>query len=152
MHVTVLSNGILLKGTRLQKLATLPYRDRLTLQISLDGSTAAIHDGYRGTGSWQKAIDAIQRLKAGGFHVRLGTTQTPENSHDLASMCQLHPRDAQRDKQKDDKMIGVINRQEESQQREKRSQKRERSRVPLMDGLFVKKEERSGGTRPHQHC
>jgi MoaA/NifB/PqqE/SkfB family radical SAM enzyme len=90
MHVTVLSNGILLKGTRLQKLATLPYRDRLTLQISLDGSTAAIHDGYRGTGSWQKAIDAIQRLKAGGFHVRLGTTQTPENSHDLASMCQLH--------------------------------------------------------------
>src|SRR5438270_1620406 len=52
MHVTVLSNGILLKGARLQKLAALPYRERLTLQISLDGSTAAIHDGYRGAGSW----------------------------------------------------------------------------------------------------
>lgn len=90
MHVTVLSNGILLKGSRLQKLAALPYRDRLTIQISLDGSDAATHDFYRGAGSWKKAIDAIQRLQAAGFHVRLGTTQTPENSHDLPAMCQLH--------------------------------------------------------------
>lgn len=90
MHVTVLSNGILLKGQRLQQLKTLPYRERLTIQISLDGSNASIHDFYRGAGSWQKAIDAIGRLKAEGFHVRLGTTQTPENSQDLAAMCRLH--------------------------------------------------------------
>ncbi|MFL5654748.1 MAG: radical SAM protein [Ktedonobacteraceae bacterium] len=90
MQVTVLSNGILLKGQRLQQLKTLPYRERLTIQISLDGSNAAIHDFYRGAGSWQKAIDAIGRLKAEGFHVRLGTTHTPENSQDLAAMCQLH--------------------------------------------------------------
>jgi MoaA/NifB/PqqE/SkfB family radical SAM enzyme len=90
MHVTVLSNGILLKGKRLQKLEALPRRDRLTIQISLDGSDAATHDFYRGAGSWQKAIEAIQRLKAANFHVRLGTTQTPENTHDLPAMCQLH--------------------------------------------------------------
>ncbi len=90
MRVTVLSNGILLKGQRLQQLKALPHRERLTVQISLDGSNAAIHDFYRGAGSWQKAIDAIGRLKAEGFHVRLGTTQTPENSQDLAAMCQLH--------------------------------------------------------------
>ena len=90
MHVTVLSNGILLKGKRLQKLEALPHRDRLTIQISLDGSDAATHDFYRGAGSWQKAIEAIQRLKAANFHVRLGTTQTPENMHDLPAMCQLH--------------------------------------------------------------
>ncbi len=90
MHVTVLSNGILLKGKRLQQLEELPHRERLTVQISLDGSNAATHDFYRGAGSWQKAIDAIVRLKAADFHVRLGTTQTPENSHDLAAMCQLH--------------------------------------------------------------
>jgi len=90
MHVTVLSNGILLKGKRLQQLEALPHRERLTVQISLDGSNAATHDFYRGAGSWQKAIDAIVRLKAAGFHVRLGTTQTPENSHDLPAMCQLH--------------------------------------------------------------
>ena len=35
MHVTVLSNGILLKGKRLQQLETLPHRERLTIQISL---------------------------------------------------------------------------------------------------------------------
>ncbi|HEX6554274.1 MAG TPA: radical SAM protein, partial [Ktedonobacteraceae bacterium] len=69
MQVTVLSNGILLKGQRLQQLKTLPYRERLTIQISLDGSNAAVHDFYRGAGSWQKAIDAIGRLKAEGFHV-----------------------------------------------------------------------------------
>jgi MoaA/NifB/PqqE/SkfB family radical SAM enzyme len=90
LHVTVLSNGILLKGKRLEQLEALPYRDQLTIQISLDGSKAEIHDFYRGAGSWQKAIDAIKRLKAKGFHVRLGTTQTPENSHDLSAMCQLH--------------------------------------------------------------
>ena len=90
MHVTVLSNGILLKGTRLQQLEQLPHRERLTVQISLDGSNAATHDFYRGAGSWQKAIDAIVRLKAGGFHVRLGTTQTAENTHDLPATCQLH--------------------------------------------------------------
>lgn len=90
MHVTVLSNGILLKGRRLQQLEQLPHRDRLTIQISLDGSQAEIHDFYRGVGSWQKAIDAIRRLKEAGFHVRLGTTQTPENSADLVGVCQLH--------------------------------------------------------------
>ena len=89
-HVTVLSNGILLKGKRLEQLQALPHRERLTLQISLDGSRADIHDVYRGAGSWQKAIDAIVRLKQTGFHVRLGTTHTPENSHDLSAMCELH--------------------------------------------------------------
>jgi MoaA/NifB/PqqE/SkfB family radical SAM enzyme len=90
MQVTILSNGILLKGKRLQQLEALPHRERLTVQISLDGSNAAIHDLYRGAGSWQKAINAIKRLKAVGFHVRLGTTATPENSSDLAAVCQLH--------------------------------------------------------------
>lgn len=90
LHVTVLSNGILLKGKRLQQLEALPFRHRLTIQISLDGSNATTHDFYRGAGSWQKAIDAIQRLRLAGVHVRLGTTQTPENSHDLNALCQLH--------------------------------------------------------------
>jgi len=90
MHVTVLSNGILLKGKRLGQLEALPHRERLTVQISLDGSNAVTHDFYRGAGSWQKAIDAIVRLKSAGFHVRLGTTETPENRHDLSAMCRLH--------------------------------------------------------------
>ena len=90
MQVTVLSNGILLKGSRLKQLEALPHRDRLTIQISLDGSDAETHDFYRGAGSWQKAIDAIRRLKVAGFHVRLGTTQTAENTHDLPAMCRLH--------------------------------------------------------------
>ena len=90
MHVTVLSNGILLKGKRLGQLEALSHQERLTVQISLDGSNAATHDVYRGAGSWQKAIDAIIRLKAAGFHVRLGTTETPENKQDLSEMCRLH--------------------------------------------------------------
>jgi len=90
MHVTVLSNGILLKKKRLHQLGALPHKDRLTVQISLDGSSASTHDVYRGVGSWQKAIDAIVRLKSAGFHVRLGTTETPENKQDLAATCELH--------------------------------------------------------------
>lgn len=72
----------------MRQLEALSHRERLTVQISLDGSNAATHDLYRGKGSWQKAIDAIALLKAADFHVRLGTTQTAENSHDLAGLPQ----------------------------------------------------------------
>src|SRR5260370_9523646 len=91
MQVTVLSNGILLKGKRLGQLEALPHRERLTVQISLDGSNAATHDVYRGAGTWQKPIDAIVPFKAAGFIVRLGPTQPPGNTHDPPAWCQLLP-------------------------------------------------------------
>src|SRR5579872_1528073 len=50
---TVLTNGMLLVGRRLQTLRALP-RDQLTLQISLDSPTPERHDQHRGAGTWAK--------------------------------------------------------------------------------------------------
>jgi pyruvate-formate lyase-activating enzyme/TusA-related sulfurtransferase len=70
---TVLTNGMLLAGRRLQTLRSLP-RDRLTLQISLDSPTPERHDHHRGKGTWASAWKGIERARAEGFRVRLAAT------------------------------------------------------------------------------
>lgn len=79
LPVTVLTNGMLLKGRRLEalrELRTLP----LTLQISLDGHVAALHDAYRGAGAWDATVTAIRGLQAEGFRIAIGATETPVNA------------------------------------------------------------------------
>ncbi len=71
--VTLLTNGMLFKGTRLAALEHLP-RDRVTLQISLDSPDAVLHDAHRGAGAWRRALDGIDLARASGFRVRLAAT------------------------------------------------------------------------------
>jgi pyruvate-formate lyase-activating enzyme len=70
---TVLTNGMLLVGRRLEILRALP-RARVTLQISLDSPTPGRHDQHRGAGTWAKAWNGIERARAEGFRVRLAAT------------------------------------------------------------------------------
>jgi pyruvate-formate lyase-activating enzyme len=70
---TVLTNGMLFTGRRLETLRSLP-RDRLTVQISLDSPTPARHDRHRGTGTWARAWSGVERARAEGFRVRLAAT------------------------------------------------------------------------------
>jgi MoaA/NifB/PqqE/SkfB family radical SAM enzyme len=86
---TVLTNAMLLHGTRLDKLVAVA-NERLIVQVSLDGGCAEDHDAYRGAGSWARAVDGIQRLQAHGFRVRLGTTETPANTAHLQQLCEFH--------------------------------------------------------------
>ena len=60
---TVLTNGMLLRGGRLDALRALP-RDRLALQISLDSPSPEQHDRHRGTGTWQRAWATIRRTSS----------------------------------------------------------------------------------------
>jgi pyruvate-formate lyase-activating enzyme len=71
--VTLLTNGMLFRGPRLDKLQRLP-RDRVVLQISVDSPTPELHDRHRGRGAWQRAIDGIETARAEGFRVRLAAT------------------------------------------------------------------------------
>ncbi len=89
IQTTVLTNAMLLHGTRLEKLAAIA-NDRLIVQVSLDGGRPEDHDAYRGAGSWARAVDGIRRLQAHGFRVRLGTTETPVNSSNLRQLCEFH--------------------------------------------------------------
>jgi MoaA/NifB/PqqE/SkfB family radical SAM enzyme len=81
-ETTVLTNAMLLHGKRLERLATIAS-DNLVVQVSLDGATAPQHDAYRGAGTWAKTVEAIQRLQARDFRLRLSTTETPANAQHL---------------------------------------------------------------------
>jgi uncharacterized radical SAM superfamily Fe-S cluster-containing enzyme len=70
---TVLTNGMLFTGQRVESLRELP-RDRIVLQISLDSATPALHDRHRGPGTWARTREGIQRARAQGFRVRLAAT------------------------------------------------------------------------------
>jgi pyruvate-formate lyase-activating enzyme/TusA-related sulfurtransferase len=75
---TVLTNGMLFAGRRLQTLRLLPS-DRLTLQISLDSPTPERHDRHRGKGTWVRAWKGIERARAEGFRVRLAATVSTDH-------------------------------------------------------------------------
>jgi pyruvate-formate lyase-activating enzyme len=70
---TVLTNGMLFQGRRLDRLRRMP-RARVTLQISLDSPTPERHDTQRGAGSWTRAIEGIRIARDEGFRVRLAAT------------------------------------------------------------------------------
>lgn len=89
VKTTVLTNGMILRGSRLDRLTAIAH-DNLVVQVSLDGATADDHDAYRGKGSWDKTLEGIRLLQDRGFRVRLSTTETPVNTPRLADICELH--------------------------------------------------------------
>ncbi|WP_455358300.1 Rv1681 family radical SAM protein [Streptomyces sp. SYSU K21746] len=78
LPTTLLTNGMLFRGHRLQMLRAMPH-DRLTLQISLDSATPALHDSHRGKGTWAKAVDGIRTAIGEGFTVRVAATLTTDD-------------------------------------------------------------------------
>jgi sulfatase maturation enzyme AslB (radical SAM superfamily) len=75
---TVLTNGMLLAGRRLQTLRSMPS-GRLTLQISLDSPTPERHDRHRGAGTWVRAWQGVECARAEGFRVRLAATVSTDH-------------------------------------------------------------------------
>jgi len=89
IKTTVLTNAMLLRGVRLEKLCAIA-NDNLIVQVSLDGGRPEDHDAYRGIGTWEKTVEGIKLLQTAGFRVRLGTTETPANSLHLNKICEFH--------------------------------------------------------------
>jgi MoaA/NifB/PqqE/SkfB family radical SAM enzyme len=93
VKTTVLTNAMILRGTRLDRLIaaekSMPAGN-LIVQVSLDGGRPEDHDAYRGTGSWEKTVEGIRLLQQSGFRVRIGTTETPVNSQHLHEICEFH--------------------------------------------------------------
>src|SRR5262249_24808854 len=89
VKTTVLTNAMLIRGARLEKLKAIANPE-LIVQVSLDGGLPEHHDAYRGTGSWHKTVDGIKLLQAAVFRVRIGTTETPANAMHLETLCNFH--------------------------------------------------------------
>jgi MoaA/NifB/PqqE/SkfB family radical SAM enzyme len=89
VRTSVLTNALLLKGWRLDRLCEIDNED-LVIQVSLDGGRPEHNDVYRGEGTWQQTVDAIHRLQERNLRVRLSTTETPANEDHLGEVCELH--------------------------------------------------------------
>ena len=74
---TVLTNGMLFAGRKLEALRSLSPLG-VTLQISLDSPTPALHDAHRGGGTWLRAWRVVQTARAEGFRVRIAATVSSE--------------------------------------------------------------------------
>ena len=89
LPTTVLTNAMLWRGERRERLDALPRAD-LTLQVSLDSATATLHDRHRGTGSFDRTIDGIQVAITLGFRVRVAATlghDAGTAETDLTTLC-----------------------------------------------------------------
>lgn len=75
LRTTLLTNGMLWRGTRLARLVKVNHPN-LTLQISLDSGAPDLHDYHRGAGTWARTVEGIRLLRERGFHIRTGTTET----------------------------------------------------------------------------
>ena len=84
----ILTNGTLLSGKRLEKLLNVD-RERLRLQISLDGSTAEINDVIRGNGSFNTICHGIKTALESGFHVTVTSAITENNADDIPNVTRL---------------------------------------------------------------
>ena len=93
LKTTVLTNAMLLRGSRLEKVISVAEAvpdEKLIVQVSLDGGRPEDHDAYRGKGTWEKTVEGIRLLQEQGFRVRIGTTETPVNSPHLDKLCEFH--------------------------------------------------------------
>jgi MoaA/NifB/PqqE/SkfB family radical SAM enzyme len=88
-HFTgLIANGTLITPKVAERLSELDIH----LRISLDGSTAEVHDDMRGKGNFQKTLRGIDNLVNAGFpisRVVVGVTITPDRVNEFGPMLEL---------------------------------------------------------------
>jgi SynChlorMet cassette radical SAM/SPASM protein ScmE len=90
MRYSILSNGTLVNEKTLSEFEKNKRRRRLTsIQVSIDGSRAEIHDKSRGAGSFEKALRGLRLLKEAGFPVTVRVTVNRYNVEDLDNIARL---------------------------------------------------------------
>ena len=67
-EVLVLTNAMRPMMRFAEQLKALP-RERLTMRVSLDHHSPAVHEAERGLGSWARAVEGLQWLSGHGFRV-----------------------------------------------------------------------------------
>jgi len=80
------TNGELMTEEAAQEMARLGLQ---SVQISVDGATAATHEQLRLEGRWQDAIDACRRLVAAGVRTEIVFVPTKFNIHETAAIVDL---------------------------------------------------------------
>jgi SynChlorMet cassette radical SAM/SPASM protein ScmE len=90
MRYSILTNGTLINEKVIAAFSVGKRRKRLdSIQVSIDGSIAAIHDLSRPPKSFDRALNGLRLLKANSFPVTVRVTINRHNVHDLANIAQL---------------------------------------------------------------
>jgi len=87
MRVSILTNGTLIDSKIAASLKKMKFLE--TVQVSIDGSTAEIHDWQRGRGSFEKSIEGIKILLAEGVPTRIKAVINSHNHTDIENMVEL---------------------------------------------------------------
>lgn len=87
LYLDVLSNGTLIQRDAIPALQRLDKLRRV--QVSLDGATPDIHDAIRGTGTFERAIEGIRRLRSAGLTVTIMFTLHRRNAVDVPRLLDL---------------------------------------------------------------
>lgn len=87
MRFTLLTNGSLLTPQIARHLESTGRCDQV--QVSLDGSTARVHETLRGPGTFAPALAAVRLLQETGLDVTVRVTVHPGNLDDLESISRL---------------------------------------------------------------
>jgi SynChlorMet cassette radical SAM/SPASM protein ScmE len=87
MRFSIISNGTLIEDGMAAFLADSGRCDYV--QVSIDGSTSAIHDSFRGKGTFNAAIRGIRTLQRHGVNVTVRVTIHRKNVHDLEDTASL---------------------------------------------------------------
>ena len=85
--IGILTNGSLVDSDSVEALRR--HKKVREVQVSLDGATAATHDAVRGEGSFSRAVEGIERLRAGEIRVAIMFTLTRQNQHEALEIIDL---------------------------------------------------------------
>lgn len=84
MNVTIITNGYLVNDKVIEQFKKL---DPYTVGISIDGATPAVHDKIRGIpGAYDRAVDALGKLKKSNIRSTVITTVSKTNIKDLPKL------------------------------------------------------------------
>ncbi|MEP7177519.1 MAG: radical SAM protein [Pseudonocardiales bacterium] len=89
LPTVLLTNAMLLRGRRLERLRPLAGHPNLVVQTSLDGARPDTHDRHRGAGSWSRTIAGIETAIGLRVPVRVALTETPENTGEIGEVAKL---------------------------------------------------------------
>jgi len=87
MRVTILTNGTLIDSTAIKHLKKLRFLE--VIQVSIDGSTPAIHDWQRGKGAFTGSMEAVKLLLKNGLPVTIKAIINKHNYQDIENMVKL---------------------------------------------------------------
>jgi radical SAM protein with 4Fe4S-binding SPASM domain len=87
--LVMLTNGTYFTERNIARLEQSIGRGRVSLQISLDGPTAELHDAIRGKGTFEKTVRAISRVVEHGFDVAISTAVSRHTVDHMTEMTRL---------------------------------------------------------------